>query len=156
MISEPKTVCIIGIGNTIRSDDGIGAYICQQLQGITLEGVTIKAIQQQTEWISALSTYDHVIIIDTCNSGIPVSFHPLPIDQEFNTNLSHHLDASALAKLAYTCKPTDTILHVCLVAGESFEAGATLSLKGKEHAEKAFVTLKDWLVQNGFINQPHT
>lgn len=155
MISEPKTLCIIGIGNPIRSDDGIGAYICQQLQGIALQGVTIQEVQQlQTEWISELSMYDHVILIDAGNSGIPVSFHPLPIDQEFGANLSHHLDAAVLGRLMYRYNPTGTKLHVCVVAGENFEMGEALSPKGKEHADKAFATLKDWLQQNGFTDAP--
>ena len=156
MISEPKTLCILGIGNTIRSDDGIGAYICRQLQGIPLEGVTIQEVHQlQTEWISELSMYDHVILIDAGNSGIPVSFHPLPIDQDFNANLSHHLDASVLAKLMYRYNPSGTKLHVCVVAGENFELGDSLSVIGKEHADKAFGTLKDWLQQNGFMSAPN-
>ena len=31
-----KKICIVGIGNPLRSDDGLGAYVCEHIEDINL------------------------------------------------------------------------------------------------------------------------
>lgn len=60
-----KRTCIVGIGNPLRSDDGVGAYICQLLEEKNLPGVSIISTQQLDIGIAEeLSKFDNVIFVD--------------------------------------------------------------------------------------------
>jgi hypothetical protein len=41
-----KRTCITGIGNTLRSDDGVGTYVSRLIEEKNLEGVTVIIVQQ--------------------------------------------------------------------------------------------------------------
>jgi hypothetical protein len=68
-------ICIAGIGNPIRSDDGIGAYICEQIELLQIPGITTLPLQQlQVEQIEVFAGFDHPVPLHTDR----ISRSPLP------------------------------------------------------------------------------
>ncbi|HSF44814.1 MAG TPA: hydrogenase maturation protease, partial [Chitinophagaceae bacterium] len=66
-----KQLCIIGIGNPLRSDDGLGIYVCEELHQLNLKDVTIRTAHQlQTEWIFEFIEFKKVLIVDAAVDGI--------------------------------------------------------------------------------------
>jgi hydrogenase maturation protease len=77
-ICMERTFCIVGIGNTIRWDDGIGPYLCDKLAALPLRQTVFKiAHQLSMDWLSELSGFDDVLLIDACHLHYPFYFGPL-------------------------------------------------------------------------------
>ena len=156
MSGPAASLCILGIGNTLRSDDGIGAWVCRRLAHLPLKNTVIEyAHQLQTEWLATLSSYDTVILVDArADDGEEVLFQTLGVDTGPFTTSSHYLDAGILATLAgglYTLSPA---FRVCSIPGYDFSLGEGLSPGGMQKAEEAFGILHQWLTENGYLSEP--
>lgn len=151
-----KTLCVLGIGNTLRSDDGIGAYVSQQIEKLKLEGVTIHIIHQmQTEWLDELAGFHTVLIVDAAINDKD-DIHILPIDRSvsISSNISHHINVNLLADLMTTMNNSRVYFYACAIPGENFDFGETLSPRGKKNAERAVDMITSWLIKNGFNSAP--
>jgi hydrogenase maturation protease len=151
-----KTLCILGIGNTLRSDDGIGAFVCQRLEKLNLDGVTIHIIHQlQTEWLDELTGFNSVLIIDAAVSDDDhITIIPVDKAQTISTNISHHISINLLADLMTTMHNSRVHFYACAIPAENFDFGETLSANGEKNAEKAIDLIKLWLEDNGFSPAP--
>lgn len=145
MNPEQNNILIIGMGNPIRSDDGLGAYICSALEHKGLPKVTTQVVQQlDPAMIEDLFHYDAIVIVDAAISGDDVHFHPLPESEEaFST--SHHVNAALLRDLAKKIYGKEIRFYLCAVRGEDFGIGDGLSGTAQKNAGKAITTLTGWL-----------
>lgn len=58
-------ILLFGIGNTLRSDDGVGIYVCEQLQQLQLKNVVIQTAQQlQMELVEEMFNYKVVFVVE--------------------------------------------------------------------------------------------
>jgi hydrogenase maturation protease len=61
---------VIGYGNELRGDDGIGPALVRQLDSLGLKGVSTLAVQQLTPELAALlAEHSHAIFVDACLNG---------------------------------------------------------------------------------------
>jgi hydrogenase maturation protease len=148
-----KTLCILGIGNTLRSDDGIGAFVCQQLQHLNLKGVTIHIIHQlQTEWLDELTGFNSVLIVDAAvNENDDITIVPVDKAQTISTNISHHISINLLADLMTTMHNSRVHFYACAIPAKNFDFGDTLSSEGEKNAKRALAIIRNWLEENEFI-----
>jgi hydrogenase maturation protease len=149
-----KTLCILGIGNTLRSDDGIGAFVCRQLEKLKLNGLTIHIIHQlQTEWLDELAGFNSVLIIDAAvNENDDIAIIPIDRAQTISTNISHHLSINLLADLMTTMHNSRVHVYTCAIPGENFDFGESLSANGQKNAERAVDLITSWIRENEFIH----
>jgi hydrogenase maturation protease len=141
-----KSILIIGIGNTLRGDDGIGAYICQQVDKWNLPGLhTMMVHQLQTELLDEFLQYDHIIIADASASGEAVDFYPLDKEKTGPVAGSHHMNAAMLAALGNQLFKKDFSIMICAVKAADFEMGHPLSATALSNAGHALVMLKEWM-----------
>jgi hydrogenase maturation protease len=147
-----KTLCILGIGNTLRSDDGIGAFVCRQLEKLDLNGLTIHIIHQlQTEWLDVLAGFNSVLIIDAAvNETDDIAIIPIDKAQTISTNISHHISINLLADLMTTMHNSRVHFYTCAIPGENFDFGETLSVYGQKNAERAIELISRWIRENDF------
>jgi hydrogenase maturation protease len=147
---QEKKTCIVGIGNTLRSDDGVGSYVCGLIEEKKLQEVTIVITQQLDVGITEdLAKFDNVIFIDASLEEEAISFKELPLESNQPQSFSHHVDASVLAALAKTLYSTDTRFYICAVGANNFEMGSILSEKTMNNALEAFSFLVKWINCNG-------
>ncbi|HEX3024529.1 MAG TPA: hydrogenase maturation protease [Chitinophagaceae bacterium] len=93
-------IAVIGVGNTLRSDDGIGAYICSKIDEFNFSFVTTVIVQQlHVELIEELINYDSVIIADAAITGNDVDFNSLSFNETQAASSSHHTNANMLNSL---------------------------------------------------------
>ena len=60
-----KKICVVGIGNPLRSDDGIGEYVCKKILEKKIPNLSVIVTQQLDMGISEeLSEFDSVIFGD--------------------------------------------------------------------------------------------
>ncbi|HIH00881.1 TPA: hydrogenase maturation protease [Thermoplasmata archaeon] len=79
---RPKTL-VVGVGNPILSDDGVGIHVARRLKALALEGVEVEELPASgLELLDMVIGYDRVIIVDAIVTGkaVPGEFHVLEED----------------------------------------------------------------------------
>lgn len=81
-----KRTAILGFGNPVREDDGVGVLVAQELADACEARTDIDVFDMGTsafEILYKLSAYDHMILVDAViNSGEPVgTLFKLPVDE---------------------------------------------------------------------------
>ncbi|MDH3365220.1 MAG: hydrogenase maturation protease [Thermoplasmata archaeon] len=73
-VTRGKKILVVGVGNPILSDDGVGIHIARRLKEIGIPGVDIEELPASgLELLDMVLGYDHVVIIDAIvtNGGTP-------------------------------------------------------------------------------------
>jgi len=124
---------IIGYGNPLKSDDGLGWHVADQLsrQLPSPEVKVIRAHQLMPELAEEVSHAEFVVFIDAREGGLPGEINRQVVDsQERSARVfvqSHDLSPASILQLAnelYRAAPRACLLTV---SGEHFEDGDSLS-----------------------------
>jgi hydrogenase maturation protease len=144
--TKVHTICIVGVGNTIRADDGIGNYICNAIEQMQIPGVNTMIVQQlDAELVEDLLHFDHVLITDASMEGKEADlYNLLPIDGP-PLSSSHHLNAAMLAALSEKVYGIKMSLFICAVRGHDFNIGDTISEKAKANCQQAISLIHEWI-----------
>lgn len=132
---SPARVLIIGYGNPLRSDDGLGCHAAHLLhqQYACESGLAIIACQQLTPELALhLAPAERVIFLDAacptphlppgcirCQQLVPVA----PRSQ----SSTHHLHPAALLACAHLLYGAAPVAFLLSVAGSSFAYGSSFS-----------------------------
>jgi hydrogenase maturation protease len=147
--SKKQSTCIVGIGNTLRSDDGVGDYVCQLIDAKQLPGVSTTSIQQLDTTITAtLVTFHRVIFVDASVNAATVLFQPLATGDEQPQSFSHHVNAAMISGLAEKLYSANTQFYICAIGATNFEMGNQLSEKTCNNAHAAVSLLTEWILLN--------
>ncbi|NUN95518.1 MAG: hydrogenase maturation protease [Candidatus Omnitrophica bacterium] len=128
-----KPILIIGYGNRLCGDDGVGPAVVKALEARYAGDVAVSLLarhQLTPELVDFIVGKDLVIFIDATLEGAPGEITERKVNQE-----------AEVATLSHTCTPTNLLVAarvlfgshvsgvVVTVAGESFEVGEGLSAK---------------------------
>ncbi|BAB72727.1 hydrogenase maturation protease [Anabaena sp. FACHB-709] len=124
-----KTVMVIGYGNDLRSDDGIGQRIANEVASWRLPSVESLAVHQLTpDLADSLASVDLAIFIDACLPvhGFDVKVQPLFAagDIDSNVHTGDPRSLLALTKAIYGNCPTAWWVTI---PGANFEIGDRFS-----------------------------
>ena len=145
-----KKILIVGIGNTIRCDDGLGAFICSSIEKLALDGVTTMITQQlHTELLNDFLAYDHIVLVDAAVTEDTVLFQRLKKKTTAPVSTSHAADANLLASLAQQLYQKELSIMICAVKGYNFEIGERLSASAKKNADAAISIICNWIKNDG-------
>lgn len=144
-------VLIIGYGNPLRCDDGVGWRAAEQLSTeIGDEDVEILARQQLTpELAEAISRCKRVIFIDACIDCHPGSIKIkkiLPVSASDNIFL-HHLTPTALMTMARVLYKVFPEAFVLTVGGYSCDFGERLSPAAAKALPALLETVKSMVAE---------
>jgi hydrogenase maturation protease len=127
-------ILILGYGNTLRKDDGLGVYVAQALALLTLPGnVEICTCQQLSPELSpTLAQVVHAVFIDAAmasNGEKPGTIHTRTLQPRTSqpSGITHHFDPEtllAMAETLYGHAPQATLFSV---TAASFDLGEELS-----------------------------
>jgi len=123
-----KKALVIGYGNTLRSDDGVGVCIANNIASLDLPGVEVRTCHQLGfELVEDLVSFDHVIFVDAAIAGDATSCR-LIVPTEVRPLVSeHNVTPEALQVMASELFGAKTDMHVFSVRGEMFEFGWEIS-----------------------------
>jgi hydrogenase maturation protease len=145
--STRKRTCIIGIGNPLRADDGVGAYVCELLKGKEIEGITFITTHQLDFGITEeLAQFDNVVFVDASVETSSISLMELTEEDRCPPSFSHHLQVSMVAKLVNELFDASTRFHLCSVGSYRFGMGVSISAKARNNAHAAVTLLTDWIM----------
>ena len=85
---EGKKTLVVGVGNPILSDDGVGIHIARALKGMEIRGVDVEELPASgLELLDMVLDYDRVIIVDAIvtGRGAPGELHMMEEDDFENT-----------------------------------------------------------------------
>lgn len=129
-VSAKIHTLIIGIGNTLRSDDGLGWAVVEQLSRECIMGYDIHTVYQLSpelaQWMAAVHL---VIMIDASYEGEPgeMSIRPLSLPAQTSAVSTHDTtpeELAALTKAVYgQCPP----IVLVTMTGADFSMGDKLS-----------------------------
>lgn len=137
---------IIGVGNPLRSDDGVGPHIVRHLEAMSLPGVHTRITQQlHVELLEDLLQYDQIIIVDASSNGKALEMYQVNGNLGAGITSSHHLSAPLLASLAQTIYNKKLNLHVCALKGECFDVGTMITSQVLKRADEAVALIVNQL-----------
>lgn len=144
--------CIIGIGNRLRTDDGIGGYICEQLKRRRLNNTEIiSQVELDPALAEQLTPFKRLIIIDAAanNPSFDVRvFKPIQrASQEATSISSHGIEAVELVNLMEKLYHTKPDIYLVAVKGYDFGLGMEPTESAIANAERAIDLIVD-LVQH--------
>ncbi len=148
-----KSTLIIGYGNLLRSDDGIGQYIAKAI--LAWEVPYIKVIcthQLQPEIAENLSTVSYAIFIDAYLAHRNKRTLIYPVFTDFTRNHSSHwCTPQSLLTITYKIYNYYPRSWIVKVPGINFSIGETLSLTSKQGFKVALQRIHS-LVQSKIID----
>jgi hydrogenase maturation protease len=125
---------VVGIGNDLRGDDGVGLIVVRSLQKLSLPDVGVVELNNDVfGLLEHLQGYGEAIIIDAIHSGsrpgtihrFDASNHALPgIHSQRST---HGINLASILELARSQGTLPQRVLVYGIEGESFEYGSTLA-----------------------------
>lgn len=126
---QPVRFLIVGYGNPLRCDDGLGWHVAQQLSHEPLgpDVQVIAAHQLTPEIAEAASRAEHVLFIDAASQGEPGSMGWEGVSAGELPRQSHEGSPAAVLKLAKELYGRSPQAQLLTIAGESFDAGETMS-----------------------------
>lgn len=136
-----NTICVIGVGNEFRQDDGIGLYVIRELRQRNLRGVT--CIEHQREGTGLMDQWEgarSVFLIDAVSSGqAPGTIHrfQIPGDQIPKSILcasTHTFNIADCIELARALHRLPEKIIVYGIEGKSFNIQQDLSEQTMEAA----------------------
>jgi hydrogenase maturation protease len=151
-------ILIVGYGNPLRGDDGLGRRAAEELAGRWPESeVRVEAAHQLfVEMAPAAAESDFAVFIDAGRDGAPGEVRAVPVRSvEFGaSSLTHHVTPETLLAVAqslYGRRP-DAILAT--IAGEDFGHGEKLSSR-VERAMPELLARVTALVENRLKERAH-
>jgi hydrogenase maturation protease len=125
---------VIGVGNPVRGDDGIGAEVVRRIEALGLSGVEgMVACGEGTELMGAWQGRGRVYIVDAVRAnGAPGAVHRIDtatwrVPGGYFRYSSHAFGLAEAVELARVLGELPESLVIYGVEGESYSAGAPLS-----------------------------
>lgn len=120
---------VIGYGNTLRSDDGIGPIIAKKIANAHLPGVRSLYLHQLTPELALdIAEVELVIFVDATLVAIAPDVRVSPLQPLSSIEIaSHQSDPRMLLTLAQTLYNHCPKAWWIAVPGENFELGETIS-----------------------------
>lgn len=119
---------ILGFGNPLLSDDGVGCKAATLLKGLlTSPDLTVISAHQLTpEFADPIARCSRVLFLDAAHSGIPgeIRCEKIRRDPHFRPGtLSHHLPPSALLEIASRYFQAEPEAWLLTLTGGCFDLG---------------------------------
>jgi hydrogenase maturation protease len=129
-------VLVVGVGNEMRGDDGVGVEIARRVRDAGERGgIEVREHQgEPTELLDAWQGREAVVLVDTMHSGqepgtmrrLDVSNRPLPVPLGGSSS-THAFTLGDAIELARALHRLPERLVVFAIEGRTFAAGAALS-----------------------------
>lgn len=149
---------VIGIGNPLRGDDGVGALLAEQAAMLTAAEpagpVAVRSVQQLTPELAAeLAHLDAVLFIDAWPAPVGADPQLLPLSgagaaagsSAQVSSDSHRLEPAALLAVSQALYGRAPAAQLLLVPAQAFEHGTALSPALKAALPQARALLRQWL-----------
>ncbi len=127
----PGRALVVGYGNTLRSDDGVGRVVAERLaDDPRLDGADVRAVHQLTPELAEDASAACVLVLVDASVEVPpgsVLVETLGSGAGMGAATSHHVGADELVALAHELWGSAPPVYVVRVGVESMGVGDRLS-----------------------------
>jgi len=142
------SICIVGIGNPLRTEYCIGVYTIDLINIKQLPGVhTIATQQLDSAMIEELSGFNEIVFVDAAVNTSTIKFEQITDDSTTPQDLSHHITAVLFTKIAQQLYSSSTQFYICTIPADHLDIGKKLSKKSTSTASKAVTLLTAWITK---------
>ncbi len=157
-----KTV-ILGLGNTILTDDGVGIYVVREIQKLITDHQSPITIKEASlggfNFIDLLAGFDRAVIIDAIHTkdGVPGEFYeldPAALNPSARLSSLHQIDFATACELARNMGvafPVEFAIFVMEVADE-FSFGEKCTPKVEAAVPKMSEAIVQILIERKWMN----
>ena len=132
---------VIGIGNSLRGDDGVGALLAEQVGG--------RSVQQLTPELAAeLAELEAVLFIDAWLAPAGAAPRITAISLAAGAAESHRLEPAQLLAISQALYGRAPAAHLLQVPATRLEHGTTLSAGLKASLPQAQALMQGWLARH--------
>lgn len=136
---------VIGIGNPLRGDDGVGAWLAEQVGG--------RSVQQLTpELAEELAQRDAVLFIDAWCAPPGAAPHLRDLNPAGTGADSHRLEPEGLLAVSQALYGRVPAAQLLLVPAYAFAHGSALSASVQARLPEAQALLQGWLEAAGCMS----
>ncbi len=120
---------VIGYGNTLRSDDGVGQVVAETIADWQLQGVRSLAVHQLTPELAAdIATVQQVIFVDAIAAEADSTVQVQRLAADASSQLGgHYQSPRSLLRLAHQLYAAAPIAYQILIPAVNFDFGEALS-----------------------------
>lgn len=145
--ADGETILVIGYGNALRSDDGIGTRVAQSIAAANYPGVQVRSVCQLLPELAAeLAEAGIVLFVDALADRSRSALELTPVSAGEITDWSTHTadprTLLALTRAVYKRTPEAWWLTV---SGQNFDLGEGLSAVAEEGVRQAIALLNKLL-----------
>lgn len=135
---------VIGYGNELRQDDGVGPAVANQVSEWGIPGVeTLIYHQLVPELIEKLAEVAEVIFIDASLTAAEVSLQP--VQACTSNSLGHSWDPGWLLHLSQHLRAHRPVAEMLSIPIKNLDHGTGFSDRAQQGVERALVILRDRL-----------
>lgn len=139
------TSLVIGWGNTLRRDDGVGVLIAEEVESCGRDDVRTIAVPQLTPELAAdIAAADRVIFVDAGATGEEVELIPLAAGRD-GLHITHHATPDGLLTLAATLYEANPEAWLFTIPAHDLHHGEGLSEATRVAAWEAVDAIEDLL-----------
>ncbi|MBE9169989.1 hydrogenase maturation protease [Pleurocapsales cyanobacterium LEGE 06147] len=143
---------VIGYGNTLRSDDGVGQIVAEKIANFHLPEVRSLYLHQLTPELAAdIAEVELVIFVDACLASIAPDVRVNPLKPLSSMNIgSHTSDPRILLNLSHILYNHCPKAWWVTIPGENFELGNKISSLARRGMTQALKQI-DSLIEKGKV-----
>ncbi len=136
---------VIGIGNTLRRDDGLGPWLAERVADWRLPNVTTRIVHQLTPELAVeIANHDSVLFLDASRSSDEFELAELN-GSAGPTQFGHALSPAHLLAWAEVLDGKQRRAWIAAVPGIDFDFGEGLSLAAERAGERALADIESLL-----------
>lgn len=137
-------ILIVGYGNPIRGDDGVGQAVITEVEQWNLTNVRSLSLHQLTPEVAAeMAEVDTVIFVDAALEGDTVNIISLEALPSNLFNWGHSLNPRSLLSLTQFLYQKQPQAWLIAIPGDNFELCETLSQKALNGMQEALKIIKN-------------
>lgn len=140
---------IIGIGNSGRSDDGLGwAFLDAIKESGVIDCPMIYRYQLQVEDAELISHYDSVLFVDATLTVLQRGFQIIQVMPEIERSFTTHaLEPSTIVGLCEEVYGVRPQTHLLMIEGEQWELSNRLSHIGRLNLDEAVSAFTEAIIR---------
>ncbi len=142
-LKGPSTMSwlVIGIGNTLRRDDGLGPWLAERVADWRLPNVTTRIVHQLTPELAAeIVNHDYILFLDASRSSD--EFALIELTRTVGpTQFGHALSPAQLLAWAELLDGGQRRAWITAVPGSDFDFGEGLSVAAERAGERALADI---------------
>lgn len=139
---------VIGYGNLLRGDDGVGHHVVGALEPLLPEGSVFAIHQLTPEWAETISHVRNVVFVDAAVGDSPGEVRSLQIMPLPYQPGSHELTAEGVLSMALDLFGRCPNAHIVTITGGSFELSDSLTAPVADSVPVAARIVLELLAEN--------